>query len=158
MAQPNPVAPFTAAVFAAACLMAVGVVASCEVRASKSGECTTSYLTGLGMVLTGAGMKAANDVGFQTINPALDAVRKAQLQEAALMEPTSGAMPPEPPPEPDWLAMDVRLGDAVAAFAEEKPEVLPVWDDDALPAPAKDEPLAARMARAAAKLPRNAKP
>lgn len=173
----NPAAPFTTAVFAASCLLGAGVVASCEMRATQSGECLASYGTAVAMVVAGAAPKAANDAGYQTVNPALDGIRKAQLvgeQEAKAEGP-----PVDLPPEPDWLAVGVRLEDAIAAF-DEPTEVKPVWVDDTLvepgaeellrdsfreaiaagevePTPPKDEPLSVRMARAAARLQRQEK-
>lgn len=177
MGTGNPAAPFTTAVFAASCLLGAGVVASCEVRATRSSECLVSYGTAAAMVVAGAAPKAANDVGYKTQNPDLDGVRKAQLLEE-LQAKTEGP-PVDLPPEPDWLSMDLQLEDAVAAF-DEPLEVKPVWVDDTLvepgteellrdsfreaiaagevePTPPEDEPLAVRMARAAAKLQRQEK-
>jgi hypothetical protein len=152
----NPAAPFTLAVFIAGCISGAGVVTSCELRATEPGECGSAYLTGLGLVVMGSVPKTANDVGFQTLNPALDGMRKARLQEEAELEAATEGPPVDLPPEPDWLAMDAHPVEPVVAEV-----VVPVWVDDAIAAPveppAPELTAAQRMARAAARLPREAK-
>lgn len=98
-------AMFTGQTFIAGCILAAGIVVSCEVRATKAGECLPSYGGALVSVITGAGLQANYLLGLNTINPALDPIRRAQLREE--MEATAGAAPP-PPPTPDW-ALDPRL-------------------------------------------------
>jgi hypothetical protein len=133
----NPAAPFTMAVFAAGCIAGAGTVASCELRSSTPGECGNAYLTGMGLVIMGSVPKAANDAGFQTLNPALDPLRKDSPEAEAKTE----GPPSELPPEPDWLAMDAHPGEPA-----QPEEVVPVWVDDAIAAAQRmtDVPLSGR--------------
>jgi hypothetical protein len=144
----GPAGMITAATFGAACLAAIGVVASCETRAKSSGECLPAYGAALGLVITGAAPMATFEVGFQRVNPALDPLRKAELLADL---PVAAGPAPLPPLTPDWFAV---------------PDAEPTPEPDPTPEPVLDPRLAfsddnedpdtaaARMARAAARLPR----
>lgn len=133
----NPAAPLTTATFAACVLLGGGMVISCERRATGPGQCDSTYLTAAGIIGAGGLVKTSNEAGFQTINPALDSVRRAQLREDDEPVPASGGEPPEPTPEPDWLRDVGRLPDSPPPPSE------PV---------ATGSSAAERMARAAARL------
>lgn len=135
----NPAAPLTTAAFAACVLLGGGMVISCERRATQAGQCDSTYLTAAGIIGAGGLVKTSNEAGFQTINPALDSVRKAQLREEGESATPGGAEPPWLTPEPDWLQDIGHL-----------PDPLPPSTESALTGSSTAE----RMARAAAKLPR----
>ena len=135
----NPAAPLTTATFATCVLLGGGMVISCERRATQAGQCDSTYLAAAGIIGAGGLVKSSNEAGFQTINPALDSVRRAQFREEGESAPAGGAEPPRPTPEPDWLQDVGRLPDSLPPSAE------PVLTGSS---------TAERMARAAAKLSR----
>lgn len=147
----GPAGIITAATFGVACIMAAGVVASCETRATASGECLPSYGAALGMVITGAAPLATFEVGFQRVNPALDPIRKAELLADL---PVAAGPAPVPPLLPEWFS-EPNDGEPVPPEHSPDPESpvidprLAFSDDDEDP-----DTTAARMARAAARLPR----
>lgn len=114
----NPAAPLTTAAFAVCVLLGGGMVISCERRATQPGQCDSTYLTAAGIIGAGGLVKTSNEAGFQTINPALDSVRKAQLREEGEPVPAGGAEPPWPTPEPDWLQDVGRLPDPLPSSTE----------------------------------------
>jgi len=149
----NPAAPLTTAAFAVCVLLGGGMVISCERRATQAGQCDSTYLTAAGIIGAGGLVKTSNEAGFQTINPAFDSIRRAQLREEGEPIPASGGEPPEPTPEPDWLrdvgglrdspppSGELELAAAEALLAAVEPAVT-------------GNSTAERMARAAAKLAR----
>ena len=149
----NPAAPLTTATFAACVLLGGGMVISCERRATRAGQCDSTYLAAAGIIGAGGLVKSSNEAGFQTINPAFDSVRKAQLREDGEPVPASGGEPPEPTPEPDWLQGVDHLPGSPPPSSQ--PELAPA---EALLAAAESvvtgSSTAERMARAAARLAR----